>query len=55
MLHWIREQTDKIILSDHEWKKKYCSHLFHYLFEMTNEERHQVWVKLREHQNNAST
>jgi hypothetical protein len=29
---WVREQLDKIILSDHEWKKKYCPFLYNYLF-----------------------
>jgi len=49
MLHWIRIQLDKVFLSDHEWKKKYCSHLFHYLFEMNDEERHQMWDKYYEY------
>jgi hypothetical protein len=44
MLMWIRMQIDKMFLSDCEWKKKYCPNLFHYLFEMTDEERHQMWI-----------
>ena len=28
---WLREQLDKILLSDHEWKKKYCPHLYEFL------------------------
>ena len=34
-----REWLDRFLLSDHEWKKKYCPNLYHYLFEMTPEER----------------
>ena len=41
-LSWLREIWDKIILYDEEWKKKYCPHLYNYLFEMTDEERHKA-------------
>lgn len=34
-----RRWIDSILLSDHEWKKKYCPTLYRYLFEMTPEER----------------
>lgn len=36
----LREIFDSLVLSDHEWKKKYCPFLYHYLFEMTPEEKH---------------
>lgn len=34
----LREFFDRFFLTDHEWKKKYCPPLHHYLFEMTDEE-----------------
>jgi hypothetical protein len=33
-----------LFLSDHEWKKKYCPHLYNYLFLMNDEKRHNLWV-----------
>lgn len=36
----IRKQIDKVLLSDHEWKKKYCPILYNYLFNMNDEQRH---------------
>lgn len=40
---WIREQIDKFVLSDFEWKKKYCPYLHHYLFSLTEEERSKIF------------
>jgi len=37
-----REWLDRILLSDHRWKQKYCPDLFHWLFEMNDEERKKV-------------
>ena len=41
-LLWFRERWDSVVLSDHEWKKKYCPHLYSWLFEMTEEEKNKV-------------
>lgn len=48
MFNWIRMQIDKILLSDHEWKKKYCPTLYNYLFKMSPEERNKEWEELVE-------
>lgn len=42
----LRRFIDRILLSDHEWKKKYCPELYHYLFEATAEERTAIFEKL---------
>jgi len=47
MFNWFRMQIDKIILNDHDWKKKYCPCLYHYLFEISDEERHRMWINIK--------
>jgi len=41
----IGEFVDRIILSDHEYKKKYCPHLYSYLFVLNDKERSVVLKK----------
>jgi hypothetical protein len=48
MLNRLREIRDRIFLSDHEYKKKYCPFLYNWLFEMTDEERKEVYKKISE-------
>ncbi len=45
---WLREWYDRLVLSDHEWKKKYCPHIYHYLFEMGEKERSEFWKQVAE-------
>ena len=46
-LRWLREKLDGIILSDHEWKKKYCPTLYNYLFCLNEEERHKQYLEMQ--------
>ena len=41
----IRKFIDKFLLSDHEWKRKYCPTLYNYLFKMSDEERHEAFTE----------
>jgi len=41
---WLHEKWDSMFMSDREWKKKNCPYLYNYLFQMTDEERHDVWT-----------
>lgn len=43
----LRAFLDRFLLNDHEWKKKYCPDLYHYLFEMTPKEKHEAWEKAK--------
>jgi hypothetical protein len=45
----IREVLDRLLLSDHEWKKKYCPEVYSWLFELTDEERKEIIKKGKEH------
>ncbi len=48
-MSWFRENLDKILLSDQEWKKKYCPFLYDYLFEMAPEQRHEAFLEIIKH------
>ncbi len=39
---YLRRLFNIIFLSDHEWKKKHCSNLHKWLFQLTNEEKHEI-------------
>lgn len=38
---------DKLVLSDHNWKRKYCPTLYSWVFG-NEEERHGMWLKIAE-------
>lgn len=42
----VRRWIDRLILSDHQWKRKYCPYLHGWLFEMTKEERERAFSEL---------
>jgi hypothetical protein len=39
----------RLLLSDYEWKKKYCPEVYSWLFELTDEERKEIIKKGKEH------
>lgn len=45
----IREFLDRFLLSDHEWKKKYCPDLYHWIFEMSDEEKKKTYENFKGH------
>ena len=44
----IRQWVDSIFMSDKEWKRKHCSNLYNYLFEMSDKERHEAFEKYQQ-------
>ena len=48
LCRWLRRIWDRLFLSDHEWKKKNCPHIYHWLFVMTPEERTAKWKEMCE-------
>jgi len=48
MIEWMKEKFDRIILNDHEYKRKYCPFIYNYLFIVTSKERTEMFKKMIE-------